>query len=357
MEKVAVGLSGGVDSAVAALLLKKAGYELIGFTLRTWRAEKGEESRCCDIDDARAVAARLGIPYYPVNCVSDFRQRVVEPFTESYLSGLTPNPCVVCNGSVKWEKLIYYAKAAGAGHIATGHYASVVRTDNGRYALKTARYSQKDQTYMLYRLTQEQLAASIFPLASLTKDEVRDIALEAGLPNARKPDSQEVCFVTDGNYADYIARNSPERLRGEGFFVSESGEILGRHRGVERYTVGQRRGLGVALGYPAYVAGIRPEKNEVVIGGVRSLYSNGLLCGDLNFMSVPGIEKNERLECVAKIRYAHAGQRAVLEKAGDGMLRVSFEEPVRAAAPGQSAVFYDSEGLVIGGGVIAAALR
>ena len=351
MDKVVVGMSGGVDSAVAAYLLKEAGYEVIGVTLRTWEADDGSESLCCDIDDARAVANKLGIRYVPVNCISDFQKYVVDPFSEIYLRGMTPNPCIECNRYVKWEKLLYYAKIVGAKYIATGHYASVVRKENGRYTVKTALHSEKDQTYMLYRLTQEQLASTLMPLADLSKDEVRRIAKDAGLPVAGKPDSLEVCFVTDGSYADYIEKTSPDKVC-PGDFVDDEGNVLGRHLGIVHYTVGQRKGLGIALGYPAYVKEIRADKNEVVIGDERSLYSRGILCRDINFMGIEGMREGDTIECTVKIRYRHAGQRATVEMTEDGAVKISFEEPVRAATPGQSAVFYDDDNCIIAGGVI-----
>jgi len=354
MDKIVVGMSGGVDSAVAALLLKRAGYDVIGVTLRTWQSDDGGESRCCDIDDARSAAHKIGIAYFPVNCTLDFQRYVVDPFAKEYLQGRTPNPCIECNRYVKWEKLLYYARAAGADRIATGHYASVVKLDNGRYTVKKAVHSEKDQAYMLYKLTQEQLAATLMPLGNLSKNEVRRMAQEAGLPVASKPDSQEVCFVTDGHYADYIEKTARSDYPAAGFFVDTSGKVLGRHKGIVRYTVGQRKGLGVALGFPAYVKEIRADTHEVILSDERSLYRRELLCRDLHFMSIPGLKKGETVPCTVKIRYRHSGQPAVIALTDDGMVKVSFDEPVRAAAPGQSAVFYDDEERIIGGGVIAA---
>lgn len=356
VSKVVVGLSGGVDSAVAAFLLKKAGYEVIGITLRTWQSDDGEESRCCDIDDARSVSEKLGIKYVPVNCVLDFEKHVVEPFTEEYLRGTTPNPCIECNRYVKWEKLLYYAKVLGADKIATGHYARVIRLENGRYTVKTAKHAEKDQTYMLYKLTQEQLAATMMPLGELSKGEVRQIAEDAGLPVASKPDSQEVCFVTDGNYADYVEKTAPAGYPGPGTFVDVSGNILGTHRGIIRYTVGQRKGLGVALGYPAYVKEIRAERNEVVLGDEESLYSRRIVCKNLSFLSVAGLGEGEKIRCTVKIRYRHPGQVATVRTIENDRAVIEFDEPVRAAAPGQSAVFYDPDGYVIGGGIICGTL-
>ncbi|MBR6918190.1 MAG: tRNA 2-thiouridine(34) synthase MnmA [Clostridia bacterium] len=357
MDKVIVGMSGGVDSAVAAYLMKAAGYEVIGITLRVWRSEDGSDGRCCDIDDARSVANRLGIKYYPVNCTSDFQKFVVGPFAKCYSRGVTPNPCIECNRYVKWDKLLYFARAVGAKYIVTGHYASVVKLENGRYTVKAALHPEKDQSYMLCKLTQEQLASTLMPLGDLSKDEVRRIAEDARLSVADKPDSQEVCFVTDGSYADFIEKNSDGALSEEGHFVDESGNVIGVHKGIIHYTVGMRKGLGIAFGYPAYVKEIRPDRNEVVIGDEESLYSSVLLCGDVNYMSIAGINKGERVSCFAKIRYRHKGQPATVEAADCGMVKVTFENPVRAATPGQSAVFYDGDGCVIGGGIICEVLR
>ena len=352
MEKVLVGMSGGVDSAVAAYLLKEAGYEVIGVTLRTWEAGDGPESRCCDIDDAKSAAEAIGIRFFTVNCTSEFQRYVARPFAEEYLQGRTPNPCIGCNSRVKWEKLLYYSKVLGAEHIATGHYASVIKLNNGRYTVKKAQHTEKDQSYMLYRLSQEQLAATLMPLGDLGKSEVRRIAADAGLPVASKPDSQEICFVSEGNYADYIRNTAMNGIPGEGYFVDAFGNMLGRHKGIINYTVGQRKGLGIALGAPVYVREIRADTNEVVLGEEQSLYSSELICSDLSFMGISGIEKSQTLECTVKVRYGHSGQRAAIMMSNDGIVKVHFAEPVRAAAPGQSAVFYDNDGCVIGGGII-----
>ena len=350
MEKIVVGMSGGVDSAVAAYLLKEAGYEVIGVTLRTWQADDGSESRCCDIDDARDVSNKLGIRYIPINCTQCFQKNVVEPFTKEYLRGLTPNPCIECNRYVKWDKLLYYAKVVGADKIATGHYANIIKLDNGRYTVKTAKYADKDQTYMLYKLTQTQLEATLMPLGDLSKSEVRQIAEDAGLPVASKPDSQEVCFITNGSYADHIEKNAPPEYKRGGDFVDTSGAVLGRHKGIVHYTVGQRKGLGIALGYPTYVKEIRADKNEVVIGDEQSLYSTRINCRDVNLMSVAETCKDEKIKCIVRIRYHHKGQTASVEIKEDGIAAIVFDEPVRAAAPGQSAVFYTEAPVTAGGG-------
>ena len=354
MEKVIVGMSGGVDSAVAAYLLKAAGYDVTGVTLRVWQSDAGEDGRCCDIDDARDAAHRIGIPYYPVNCTSLFEKYVVDPFVDGYLRGTTPNPCIECNRFVKWEKLVYYAKALGAKYVATGHYASVVRNENGRFTLRRALHSEKDQTYMLYKLTQQQLAATLMPLGELSKSEVRQIAKDAQFSCAGKRDSQEVCFVTGGSYADFIEARTGKI--GDGLFVDEVGRSLGEHRGYIRYTVGQRKGLGIALGHPAYVKEIRPASNEVVIGDGTSLYSRGVICGDVNYMSVDGIGK-DGICAEVKIRYRHPGRCATVESIAPGRVRIIFDEAVTAPTPGQSAVFYDGDGCIIGGGVILEVIR
>ena len=356
MDKVLVGMSGGVDSAVAALLLKKAGYDVVGVTLRTWQSDDGDEGRCCDIDDARSIARKIGMDFFPVNCTSDFQRNVIDPFVSEYVRGLTPNPCIECNRFVKWEKLLLYAETIGAKYVATGHYASVAKLGNGRFTVKKAKHAEKDQTYMLWKLTQKQLAATLMPLGDLSKSEVRQIAEDAGLPVAAKPDSQEICFVTDGDYASYIERALGPGFSKEGFFVDESGTILGRHKGIMHYTIGQRTGLGIALGHPVYVKEIRAGSNEVVIGEEQSLYCNEMLCANPNFMSITGLERGESIPCTAKIRYRHDGAAARIAAADNGMVRISFNEPAKAAAPGQSAVFYDDEGQVIGGGIISEVL-
>ena len=395
MAKVIVGMSGGVDSAVAAYLLKKAGHDVIGVTLRTWEASDGENSRCCEIDDARSVAHLIDIPFYAFNCTSDFVKKVIGPFVSAYVSGQTPNPCIPCNRYVKWERMLYAAQVLQADYVATGHYASVVRLDNGRYTVKKAKHAQKDQTYMLYRLTQQQLAATLMPLGELSKQEVREIAAQAGLPVAGKKDSQEICFVPDGSYAsfieDYLRKGTDTRqsaasgeaaasaasgegaasaalgersasaasgeaaplsLPPEGFFVDEEGNRLGRHKGIIHYTIGQRKGLGLAMGHPVFVKEIRPDSNEVVISEEDALFSSRILCGDVNYMGVPDLREGESLRCMAKVRYHHSPQEAVVEAIGPDQGMVSFKEPVRAPAPGQSAVFYDDNDCVIGGGYI-----
>ena len=352
MQRVIVGMSGGVDSAVTAYLLKRAGYDVIGMTLKTWVGGNGEESRCCEITDAQAVCGQLGIPYYVHNCLSSFREQITEPFVREYLCGRTPNPCVFCNSAVKWHGLLEAADNLQADMIATGHYASVVQMPDGRFTVQKGDYSEKDQSYMLYRLTQEQLRRTLMPLGKLSKSEVRGIAEYAGISVAEKPDSQEICFIPDGNCADFIEEHAEQPLPPDGDFTDENGAVLGRHHGIYRYTVGQRRGLGIALGRPVYVTGIDAQANKVMLGDAEALLTNAVLCGDLCFTGIPEMQAGERLEAEAKIRYHHPAQTAVCEMLPDGRMRICFRNPVRAAAPGQSAVVYDSEGRVLCGGVI-----
>ena len=371
MKKVLVGMSGGVDSAVAAYLLQKEGYEVCGVTLRTWAPDDGSEGRCCEIDDARRISNALGIRFYPLNCLAEFSQKVVDPFVESYLGGETPNPCIECNRYLKWERMLYAAKVMEADFVATGHYAHVLKLDNGRYTVKKADYAAKDQTYMLYKLTQEQLAVTLMPLGKYTKDQVRRMAEEAGLPVAHKPDSQEICFVTDGHYADFIEDYAQKKnaqslsessgqasgvnlltVPGPGNFVDQEGNVLGKHKGITHYTIGQRKGLGIALGRPIYVKEIRADSNEVVLSDEPALFSNVVLVRDVNFLSIPGMAPGEQLRARAKVRYHHEAAPALLEMQEDGRVRITFDQPVRAAAPGQSSVFYDENDCVIGGGII-----
>ena len=352
MKKVIVGMSGGVDSAVAALLLKEAGYDVIGVTLRTWESADGLDSRCCEINDARQTAQTIGIPFYAFNCVADFEDKVVKAFVNDYLHGMTPNPCVICNRIIKWDRLLYHADVLQADYVATGHYASVVKLDNGRYTVKKASHIEKDQTYMLYRLSQEQLARTIMPLGEYSQADVRKIAEQAGIQVASKPDSQEICFVTDGDYADFIKEHENGAVPGEGNFVDESGNILGRHKGIIHYTVGQRKGLGIAFGQPMYIKEIRADSNDIVLSGYEQTFCKGIICKDLNFMGIPEPEGGTEIRCQVKVRYRHSGQLALLVKTGEDRMKITFDEPVRFAAPGQSAVFYDKNDCILGGGII-----
>ena len=346
--KVIVGMSGGVDSTAAALLLKRQGYEVIGVTLGLWKgAESGQA-----VKDAAWTAEKLGIRYKVLDMSKRFRGCVIEPFMESYRNGLTPNPCVVCNPLIKEQALLEMAKAEGAAYFATGHYARVVKLPNGRFSLRSSVSSDKDQTYVLYSLTQEQLSCTLMPLGEYEKSRIRAIAREAGLPVAQKPDSQEICFVPDDNYGGFIDRAAGERVPGPGNFVDEEGKVLGRHRGITHYTIGQRRGLGLPMGERVYVTQIRPAANEVVVGREEALFAREVCCGQVNFMGVEDLEAPVR--AFAKIRYRHKGEYCRVEKTEDGGLRACFEKPVRAPAPGQSVCFYLDD-YVLGGGVIVSA--
>ena len=355
MAKIVVGLSGGVDSSVAAYLLKEAGHEVIGVTMQIWQEEDNETQEenggCCGlsaVDDARRVAQMLDIPYYVMNFRGEFKEAVIDYFVTEYEAGRTPNPCIACNRYVKWESLYHRAKAIGADGIATGHYSRIVHLPNGRYALQKSVTDAKDQTYALYNLTQDQLAHTMMPVGAYSKDEIRAIAEKIGLQVANKPDSQDICFVPDGNYAgfiqDYTGRTFPK-----GNFVNTAGEILGPHEGIINYTVGQRKGLGIALGSRMFVKEIRPETNEVVLASNDELFSKVLYADRLNFMSVETI--TEPMEVWAKIRYNHKGAKAVIEPVGEDKMKVTFEEPQRAITPGQAVVLYDGD-IVVGGGTI-----
>ncbi|WP_280515603.1 tRNA 2-thiouridine(34) synthase MnmA [Cuneatibacter sp. NSJ-177] len=350
-EKIVIGMSGGVDSSVAAWLLKEQGYDVIGVTMETWDGEAtGEEGTCglSAVSDAGRVADVLGIPHYTVDFRKEFRENVIETFMREYESGRTPNPCVVCNRKVKWEALLEKAEELGAGLVATGHYARILRLPNGRYALERAVNAAKDQTYALYRLTQDQLARTRMPLGAYSKDRVREMAEQAGLPVAHKPDSQEICFIPDQDYAAFIGR-----LRGslppEGDFVNLEGEKLGRHKGIVHYTVGQRKGLGIAFGIPMFVREIRSETNEVVLGTGDQVFSRTVFCRELSYMAEPGFSEPRRVW--AKIRYSHKGAWATVRMLGEDLAECLFDEPVRAVTPGQAIVFYDGD-LVLGGGTI-----
>lgn len=351
MTKVAVGLSGGVDSAVTAYLLKNLGYDVVGVTLKTWVSD-GEMSRCCEISDAQMTADHLGIPFYTVNCADEFSRRVIAPFVDDYKNGLTPNPCIICNRAVKWAKMLEFADSVGAPFVATGHYASVEKLENGRFAVGKADFAEKDQTYMLCRLTQEQLSRTMMPLGRLSKSEVRDIAEKVGIPVAQKRDSQEICFITHGTYADYIEENCPDYTPVEGSFVDEEGNILGTHSGIINYTVGQRKGLGVAVGRPVYVKRIDAANNTVILADDAALYSKTVQVRSLSFQAIEDIALGDSISACVKIRYRHAGDMAVITRTGEDTVTIDFETPVRAATPGQSAVFYDEGGHVIGGGII-----
>ena len=353
--KVVVGMSGGVDSSVAAWLLKEQGYDVIGVTMQIWQDEDNEVQEenggCCGlsaVDDARRVASSIGIPYYVMNFKQEFQKNVIDYFTKEYLNGRTPNPCIACNRYVKWEALLQRSLSIGADYIATGHYARIDRLPNGRYAIRRSATLAKDQTYALYNLTQEQLAHTLMPVGNYSKDKIREMAEEIGLQVANKPDSQDICFVPGGDYATFIEENADAPIR-QGNFVTQDGKILGKHKGIIHYTVGQRKGLGLALGYPAFVLEIRPETDEVVIGTYEESLTHTLRANELNFMSVEDI--TEPIRVFAKIRYNHKGAWCTVEKTGEDEITCTFDEPIRAVTPGQAVVLYDGE-YVLGGGTI-----
>lgn len=354
-KKVVVGMSGGVDSSVAAYLLKEQGYDVIGVTMQIWQDEEiavqEENGGCCGlsaVDDARRVANQLGIPYYVMNFKQDFKEKVIDYFIDEYVNGRTPNPCIACNRYVKWETLLQRSIEIGADYIATGHYAQIERLANGRYTLKTSATVAKDQTYALYNLTQEQLSKTLMPVGQYTKEEIREIAQKLGLLTASKPDSMEICFVPDDDYAKYICDNSEYEDK-EGNFVDLEGNILGKHKGIIHYTIGQRKGLNIAFGKPMYVVKIRPETNEVVLGGNEDVFTNKLYCNKVNFMSIEDLD--EPMQVMAKIRYNHRGDECIIKRIDHDVVECSFINPQRAVTPGQAVVFYDGD-IIVGGGTI-----
>ncbi|OUP82156.1 UNVERIFIED_ORG: tRNA 2-thiouridine(34) synthase MnmA [Lacrimispora saccharolytica] len=355
-KKVVVGMSGGVDSSVAAWLLKKQGYDVIGVTMQIWQDEEPEaveeNGGCCGlsaVDDARRVAEDLAIPYYVMNFKKEFRENVMDYFVAEYLRGRTPNPCIACNRFVKWESLLKRSLEIGADYIATGHYARIEKLPNGRYALKKSATAAKDQTYALYNLTQEQLAHTLMPVGEYTKDEIRKMAQELNLRVAHKPDSQEICFIPDNDYAKFIREDIGEELP-EGNFVDLQGNVLGRHKGITHYTVGQRKGLNLSMGHPVFVVEIRPETNEVVIGENSDVFSRTLRFNRINWMAVDGLHGEEH-RFIAKIRYGHKGAPCTVREIGSDLAECVFDEPQRAITPGQAVVLYDGE-YVAGGGTI-----
>ncbi len=351
--KALIAMSGGVDSSVAAYLMKQKGFDCVGATMKLLSDDLGvTDGGCCsldDIQDARAVADKLDIPYYVFNFTGRFREEVICRFVRAYENGLTPNPCIDCNRYLKFSALLRRAEEIGADVVTTGHYARVEREPSaGRYLLKKALDADKDQSYVLYSLTQEQLAHTAFPLGSLSKREVRAAAEAQGFVNAHKRDSQDVCFVRGESYAGFI-----ERITGKtypsGDFVDESGRVLGRHKGVIHYTVGQRRGLGVPAAERLYVAAVDPAANTVTLAGGGGRYSDSLTATDVNLISVPSIESPMRV--TAKIRYRQKEQPATAVQDENGDLIVRFDEPQRAVAAGQAVVLYDGD-TVVGGGTI-----
>lgn len=348
MKKVIIGMSGGVDSSVAAYVLKNMGYEVIGVTLSLYR-EDAVTGQTDDERDAAEVCKALGIEHIVVNRRSVFEEKVIKSFISDYENGLTPNPCVVCNKAVKFEEMLKVADSIGADFVATGHYSKVEKAEDGRFILKRPADKLKDQTYMLYRLTQSQLSRILMPLADFTKEQIRNIAEKIGLSVANRPDSQDICFVPDGDYASFIKKYTGKSYA-EGNYISVQGEVLGRHKGMIHYTVGQRKGLGIALGKPAYVTEKNAQNNTVTLTDDEALlFKKQVFLKDLNF--IPFDKIIEPIEVTAKLRYRHKEAKAILSMTGENEAVLDFYEPQRAAASGQAAVFYDGD-ILVGGGTI-----
>jgi tRNA-specific 2-thiouridylase len=363
---IAVAMSGGVDSSTVAAMLRAEGHNVVGLTMQLWNQRRlaghagmpeAVHGRCCSLDDvydARRVAETIGIPYYVVNHEERFEHEVVRPFVEEYLSGRTPIPCSLCNNHLKFDQLLTVAQQIGADAIATGHYARAeFNQSTGRWLLKRPTDSAKDQTYFLFGLTQEQLSHTLFPLGNMTKPQVRERARQHGLALAEKPDSQEICFVPGGDYKNfldaYLAEQGESLPDTAGELVTSSGEVIGEHRGIHNFTVGQRKGLGVATGAPLYVIQINGDKRQVIVGNQEDLYSRTLRVKKINLISVEALDHPMRVRI--KIRHRHEPAAATIEQTEENEILATFDEPQRAVTPGQAAVFYD-EDIVVGGGWI-----
>jgi len=352
-KKVVIGMSGGVDSSVAAYLLKEKGYEVIGIMMKLSPDNpdyEENEGGCCSIsaaNDARRVADVLDIPFYVMNFKDVFKENVIDNFIDEYMEGRTPNPCIVCNKTIKFEEFLRKAKALGADYIATGHYAKIEKCDD-RYVLKKSEDDRKDQTYALYTLNQEQLRHTLMPCGDYSKPEIRIIAERIGLQVFKKKDSQEICFIPDNDHGNYIKKYSGRKII-PGNFVNKHGDVMGTHKGIVYYTIGQRKGLGIAVGKPVFVNDINPLTNQIVLGDEEDIFKTGLVAKDLNFILFDSLQSNLRVS--AKIRYSAKPQLATLIPLENNRVKVVFDEKQRAITKGQSVVFY-LENLVVGGGII-----
>ena len=353
-KKVVLGMSGGVDSSVAAYVLQQQGYEVIGVTLsQVPHDEETDENEggCCSISsvfDAKEVAHDLGIPHYVLNFRGIFERKVITYFIDEYIQGRTPNPCLACNKYIRFSEFLDKAKGLGADYIATGHYAIVEKNEeSGRLLMKKSADTRKDQTYFLHTLNQYQLAHTLFPLGGYTKDKVREIAEEIGLLIHDKPDSEEICFIPDNDHGRFITKREPSKVK-PGNFVDKEGNILGKHKGIVYYTIGQRKGLGIATGHKMYVIQIDAQKNEVILGLEKGLYKSKLYADDINF--IPFDILSDKMEVTAKIRHSIKESKAIIKPYKDGVM-VEFEEPQRAITKSQAVVFYDKD-IVVGGGII-----
>ncbi|MFD2245007.1 tRNA 2-thiouridine(34) synthase MnmA [Pontibacter ruber] len=354
--RVLVAMSGGIDSSVAAVMLHEQGYEVIGMTMKTWDyASSGgnkKETGCCSLDsinDARDIAVKLGFPHYIIDIREEFGDYVINHFTEEYMAGRTPNPCVLCNTHIKWDALLRRADQLGCDFIATGHYANV-REENGRYVISKGLDEHKDQSYALWGISQESLARTIFPLGKLRKTEIRQMAMDRGFTAlVNKPESYEICFIPDNDYRNFLKRRVEgleEKVAG-GEFVLEDGTVVGKHEGYPFYTIGQRKGLGIALGFPAYVTRIDKDQNRVVLGNFEDLAKNAMTVGKLSMGKYESLI-DRPIPTVTKVRYNDPGTEAIIEQEGDKM-KVHFLRGVHAIAPGQAAVFYEGNDVVGGG--------
>jgi tRNA-uridine 2-sulfurtransferase len=354
--RVLVAMSGGIDSSVAAVMLHEQGYEVVGMTMKTWDyASSGaskKETGCCSLDsinDARNIAVQLGFPHYIIDIREEFGDFVINHFTDEYIAGRTPNPCVLCNTHIKWDALLRRADQLGCDFIATGHYANI-REENGRYVISKGLDENKDQSYALWGISQESLSRTIFPLGSLRKTEIRQMAMDRGFTElVNKPESYEICFIPDNDYRGFLKRRVEgleEQVAG-GEFVLEDGTVVGKHEGYPFYTIGQRKGLGIALGFPAYVTRIEKDSNRVVLGNYEDLAKNAMTVGKLNMVKYENLI-GQPIPTITKVRYNDPGTEAIIEQEGDKM-KVHFLSGVHAIAPGQAAVFYEGDDVVGGG--------